>query len=244
MKDFKRHSPSSLNLFCASPALFVLEKIIGRRQPVGSPAHRGTAVEDGVTAGLLDLSKSLDDCNKAAFATYDRVTALSSDKRREEFRADIPNMVKSALEELRPYGVPSKCQGFVEWKPEGLAFPIVGYFDYFWEDHGIIIDLKTSEKLPSSIKVAHSRQVALYAASISDNIEARVAYCTPKKRATYRLENTREHLNCLHQIALACERFLALSDDPEFFKGITVPDLESFYWNGPAREVAYELWKI
>ncbi len=241
---FERHSPSSLNLFCASPSMFVLEKVLGRRQPVGSPAHRGTAVEDGVTAGLMDLNKPLEECCAVAFKTYDRITALSGDKRREDFRADIPDMVKSSLEELRPYGTPSKCQGFVEWKPEGLKFPIVGYFDYYWEDHGIIVDLKTSEKLPSAIKVAHSRQVALYAATISDNVEARVAYCTPKKRATYRLENTREHLNALHRIALCCEQFLSLSDDPEFFKGITVPDLESFYWNGSAREVAYEIWKI
>lgn len=241
---FLRHSPSSLNLFSASPSMFVLEKIIGRRQPMGAPAFRGTAVEDGVTAGLMDLRKPLEECDAVAFATYDRISALTTDKRREEFRADIPAMVKTSLAELRAYGTPSKCQGFVEWKPEGLAFPIVGYFDYFWEDHGIIVDLKTSDKMPSAIKISHSRQVALYAATISDNIEARVSYCTPKKHATYRLENTREHLNSLHRIALCCEKFLSLSDDPEFFKSITVPDLESFYWNGPAREIAYELWKI
>jgi hypothetical protein len=53
----ERHSPSSLNLFCASPAMSVLERILGHHQPVGAPAHRGTAVEDGVTVGLLDPDK-------------------------------------------------------------------------------------------------------------------------------------------------------------------------------------------
>lgn len=239
---FERHSPSSLNLFCASPSMFVLERIIGRRQPVGSPAHRGTAVEDGVTAGLMDPKKPLEDCYAVALKTYDRITALSGDKRREEYRATIPDMVKSALEELRPYGVPSHCQQFVEWRPEGLRCPIVGYLDYRWEQHGILDDLKTTEKLPSSIKIPHARQVALYATMTGDNVDARLTYCTPKKRATYRLENVREHLNALHQIALRCEAFLALSDDPAFFTGITAPDFESFYWGGPARQIGFETW--
>ena len=241
---FERHSPSSLNLFCASPSMFVLEKVLGRRQPVGSPAHRGTAVEDGVTVGLLNPDASIEACTDAAFKTYDRITALSGDKRRAEYRATIPDMVKSALEELRPYGIPTHTQQFVSWKPEGLAYPIVGYLDYRWEQHGILVDLKTTEKLPSSIKIPHARQVALYATMTGDNVDARLTYCTPKKRATYQLENTRDHLSALHQIALRCEAFLALSEDPEFFKSITIPDLDSFYWGGPARQLAFEHWGI
>lgn len=239
---YERHSPSSLNLFCASPSMFVLEKILGRKQPVGAPAHRGTAVEDGVTAGLMDPSKPLVDCAAVALKKYDQISALSADKRREEYRDTIMGMVESALIELRPYGVPSKCQGFVEWRPDGLKMPIIGYFDYEWEKHGIIVDLKTSEKLPSSIKIPHARQVGLYAPS--DNMDARLTYCTPKKVATYKLENIREHREALFQIALRVEKFLSLSDDPAFFKGIIVPDVESFYWSGPARQLAFEHWGI
>jgi hypothetical protein len=239
---FERHSPSSLNLFCASTSMFVLERILGRRQPVGSPAHRGTAVEDGVTVGLMNPDASLQSCVDVALKKYDTITALSGDKRREDYRATIPEMVKSALEELRPYGIPSHCQQFVEWKPEGLRYPIVGYLDYRWEQHGIVVDLKTTEKLPSSIKIPHARQVALYATATGDNVDARLTYTTPKKRATYQLENTRDHLNALRQIALRCEAFLALSDDPQFFTQITAPDFESFYWGGPARQIGFDTW--
>lgn len=239
---FERHSPSSLNLFCASTSMFVLERILGRRQPVGAPAHRGTAVEDGVTVGLMNPDATLESCVDVALKKYDTITALSGDKRREDFRLTIPDMVKSALEELRPYGIPSHCQQFVEWKPEGLRYPIVGYLDYRWEQHGIVVDLKTTEKLPSSIKIPHARQVALYATATGDNVDARLTYTTPKKRATYQLENVREHLNALHQIALRCEAFLGLSDDPSFFTKITAPDFESFYWGGPARQIGFETW--
>lgn len=242
MSFITRHSPSSLNLFCASPAMFILEKVIGVRQQVGAPAHRGTGVEEGVTLGLLKPDAPLSDCIDAAFKKYDTVSALSGDARRQDYRETIPAMVEHALKELRPYGVPSRTQGFVEWKPEGLALPIVGYFDYEWADHGIIVDLKTTEKLPSQNKVPHARQVALYAST--DNMDGRLTYCTPKKVATYRVENIREHRNALHQIALRVEKLLSLSDDPQFFKSIIVPDLESFYWGGPNRQLAFEHWGI
>lgn len=220
--------------------MFVLEKIIGQRQPVGSPAHRGTAVEDGVTFGLLNPQAAIADCVEAAYKTYDRVTALSGDARRADYRATIPEMVRTALEELRPYGVPTQCQGFIEWRPEGLKMPIVGYFDYHWSDHNITIDLKTSEKLPSSVKIPHARQVALYVTT--NNADARATYVTPKKRATYQIENINEHRKALHEIALRVEKFLSLSDDPEFFTKIIAPDYESFYWGGPARQVGYQTW--
>ncbi|MBA2525937.1 MAG: PD-(D/E)XK nuclease family protein [Pyrinomonadaceae bacterium] len=242
MKSFTRHSPSSLNLFAASPALFVLEKIMGHRQPGNAPMYRGTAVEDGVTHGLMNPAASPDECNDVAFKKYDTISALSSDKRREEYRATIPAMVQLALEELRPYGIPTDCQKFVEWRPKGLVYPIVGYLDYHWSDHNITIDLKTSEKMPSAVKVAHARQISLYVTS--NNADARACYVTPKKHTTYQIENVDAHRNALHQMALRCEAFLALSEDPEFFKSITIPDLDSFYWAGPARELAFQHWKI
>lgn len=239
----ERHSPSALNLFCASPAMFVLERILGRRQPVGVPAHRGTAVETGVTHGLLNPFADREECLAEALKKYDSTTALSGDPRRDDYRKSIADMVWSALDELRPYGQPTSTQGFVEWRPDGLKYPVVGYYDFAWEQHGIILDLKTTEKLPSQIKTAHARQVALYA--MSDNYSARLTYVTPKKRATYELENIREHRETLVQIALRVERFLDLSDDPEFYVGITAPDTESFYWHPPeARQAAFATWGI
>lgn len=242
MKRYERHSPSALNLFCASREMFVLERILGQRQPVGAPAHRGTAVEHGVTIGLQDPAATLETCAAEAQKKFDEISALSGDPRREDYRATIPAMVDAALKELRPYGVPTGAQGFIELRVPELNFPIVGYYDFQWDQHGIITDLKTTERLPSSIKIGHARQVALYA---SDNMDARLSYITPKKSATYSLENKREHRQALIEIAKRVERFLALSDDPQFFIDITAPDLESFYWTAPAaRQLAYQYWSI
>jgi hypothetical protein len=243
IETYVRHSPSALNLFAASPSMFVLERVIGLKQPVGVPAHRGVAVEDGVTLGLLNPDASLEACVDVAYTRYDTLTAMSADGRREKYRETISDMIGRALDELRAFGVPSRTQGFIEWKPDGLQLPIVGYFDFEWAQHGMIVDLKTSEKMPSEIKVGHARQISLYA--MSDNYGAAACYVTPKKSALYQLENSREHREALRQIALRVEAFLSLSDDPEFFKSITVPDLDSFYWTNPAaRQLAYENWKI
>lgn len=240
--SFVRHSPSSLNLFAASPAMFVLEKVLGRRQPVGAPAHRGTAVEAGVAAGLQDLACGVDACVAVAERKYRELTALCSDPRVAKYGEGIPSMVERALSELRPYGTPSGSQGFIEWRPDGLKCPIVGYYDFQWDSHGVIVDLKTTEKLPSQIKLGHARQVALYTGG---NLEGRLTYVTPAKSATYRLENVAAHRHALHRIALACERFLSVFADPQELVGITVPDLDSFYFSPPeARQAAFEVWGV
>ena len=242
IESYTRHSPSSLNLFAAEPAMFVLEKVLGQRQTVGVPAHRGVAVEEGVAYGLIHPDADLEDCYKEALLKYDMITALSGDDRKSKYRQNVPGMVGMALAELRPYGVPTKVQGYIEWHPHGLQLPIVGYYDFMWEYDGIVVDLKTSERMPSEIKIAHARQVSLYC---SDNHEGRLTYCTPKKVQTFRLDETKRHREALFRIAQTVERFLSLSDSPLALADLVVPNLDSFYWGEPvARELAYKIWRI
>ena len=47
-------SISQLNLWAAAPAVWVMERLLGRKTPVGAAAHRGTAVE----AALLPRSRA------------------------------------------------------------------------------------------------------------------------------------------------------------------------------------------
>lgn len=222
--------------------MYVLERVLGHRQPVGTPAHRGTAVEAGVALGLMQDAPD-DDAVVEALKVYDRLTALSADARRATHREDIDGMVRSALQELRPYGKPSSTQGKVVWQPDGLGAPILGYYDFRWDEHGLIVDLKTTERLPSAIKIDHARQISFYC--VGSNAGGVITYTTPKKIASYRLENTQEHVKALHRIAMTVERFLALSDDPKEIAALVCPDLSSFYWGAPqARQAAYEQWGI
>ncbi len=248
MNPFEAHgiehlSPSSCNTFIASPAMFVLQKCLKRSMPVGAAAFRGTAVEHGVSLGLNGASEA--DAIKAAQDNFSALSALSSDPRRDKEADSIADMVKVALAELRGYGPPTSSQGHVSYEVEGLAVPLIGYYDFEWENHGVLTDLKTSHALPSAIKINHARQVALYRAARGDNLSARITYVTSKKSATYALENPREHIATLGKIALAVQKFLSVSSDPMELASMVVPDVDSFYFNDPAsRQAAFDIWGI
>lgn len=248
MSPFERHaiehlSPSSINLFQASPAMFVLSKVLKHSSPVGSAAHRGTAVEDGIVAGLMGAS--LDDAIEQAEKTFASRAAFSADPSKEKEARSIGDMVATGLLELTPYGPPSATQGRVEYKVEGLCVPIIGFFDFEWADHGILSDLKTTHAIPSKIKMAHARQVALYAACRGDNTDVRLTYVSTKRAATYQLENVRQHLAALERLALTIQRFLAISADPAELVAITAPDTDQYFFSDPAtRSKAFEVWGV
>jgi len=237
-------SPSQCNLFVASPAIYVMERCLKLRSPVGAAAHRGTAVEAGVVHGLVN-GAALPECIDVAKKEFQKLTALSSDPRLEKESTAISDMVTQGLKELSPYGKPSSTQGAITYHVEGLAVPLIGFYDMEWERHGVLTDLKTTHALPSKISTNHARQVALYCAARGDNLDARVTYVTPKKAATYRLENQREHVSALEKIALSIQRFLSISDDPHYLASLLVPDVDSFYLSDPrARQNAFDVWGL
>ena len=167
-------------------------------------------------------SDAVEACARAAEQAFDRAMALSPDSRRDDERRNLAGYVATALAELRPYGVPTAYQDRVEIRLDGVAVPLVGYIDWRFDQHGLIVDLKTSERLPAAISDAHGRQGAIYARA-HGNYGMRFAYAKPKAgrsdgRATVVYELTaddlRRHLAALAQIAIRLERFLALSADP------------------------------
>lgn len=242
--DIPHVSPSACNRFMSSPALYLQEYVFKKRSPVGPAAHRGSACELGIVAGLLG-GKSVEECQNIALTHFDRLTALSPDPRKEKERAAVPKIVVKGIEELKGYGPPSSTQGEVRWVVEGLGVPFKGFYDMQWANHGIITDLKTTLALPSKISSSHARQVALYNAAAGDNYSARVTYVTPAKSATYQLENARDHMKSLERCALTIQRFLSLSRDKHELAALVIPDVDGFYYSDQqARQIAYEIWGI
>ena len=239
-------SATSLNLYAAEPALWVMEKLLHCRAPVGCAAHRGTAVEHGVGLGLFDPALSIEDCQAAALAEFDRLAAFSTDPNRAKEREAIPGMVETALAELRQYGPPTpppegQRQHRVEVALPDVPVPVIGYQDFVWDGHGIVLDLKTQLRLASEISPAHARQGAVYVAGT--NRQMRFCYATPKKVAVYVLEDPAAHLAILREVALRLERFLRVSRDPQELAGLICPDFESFWWSGPeARALGREVY--
>jgi hypothetical protein len=241
----KHLSASALNAFSGSPALYVMERLLKRSAPVGCAAHRGNACEDGITAFITGQVSTIEEARAVALKSFDRLAALSGDPKRETERDAIPDIVAQGIGALRDYGPPSACQVAITHQFEGVAVPMIGFADFVWSNHGIVVDLKTTMRLSSEIKTNHARQVALYKAGISDNYSARIAYVTPKKSAVYELEDARQHLAAMRNIALALQRFLALSTDPHVLAGFVAPDIDSFYFSDPrARQAAFEVFGV
>jgi hypothetical protein len=235
-------SASSLNLWAAQPALWIMERLLGRKTPTSIPAARGKAVEHGVHIGLIDPAKPIDDCAAEAEREFNRLTALAGDPRRDEERPKIGGYVRGALAELRQYGVPDAYQHRMEVRLDDVPVPVVGYIDWRFSDHGLIVDLKTTERFPSQIGDAHGRQGAVYA-SAHGNFGMRFAYAKPAPGKTdkrqvivYEMsgDDVRRHLAALRLIALSLGRFLAVSNDPKELAGLIVPDYDSFWWIEPA----------
>jgi hypothetical protein len=251
MNAFERHgvghlSASSLNLWAAQPALWIMERLLGRRTPPGVIAARGKAVEHGVHLGLSNPRLSVEECIEGAEREFVRQTALSTDPRREEERKKLAGWVRGALAELRQYGTPDGYQEKIEVQLDDVAVPIVGFIDWRFSDHGLIVDLKTTERFPSQIGDAHGRQGAVYA-SAHGNFGMRFAYAKPapgKKEPqqvrVYEMsgDDVRRHLAALRAIVLSLGRFLAISNDARELAGLIVPDFDSFWWSEPAARAA------
>jgi hypothetical protein len=237
-------SPSTCNLFVGSQAAFVLDKCLKKRGSVGAAAHRGTSVEKGVVHGL-ETGATEAECIKVAKDEFWRLMVFSSDPAADKEEAAVPEMVKIGLKELRPYGKPTSSQGKIEHRFDSIAVPFIGYYDVEWSNHNILVDLKTTHALPSKISTNHARQVSLYAAARGNEIDPRVAYITPKKSATYRVENVSEHLASLERIGLAIQRFLSISEDPYELAKHVMPDVDSFYFKDPmTRQSVFEIWGV
>lgn len=237
-------SVSTCNKAQADMGLLLL-KLKGVRDSVGAAAHRGTASEHGIVMGLLDPKAALEDCQAAALKEFDRLSALSGDPKREKEREAVPGIVEQGLIELRPYGVPSHTQLKIDWSHPDLPLPFVGYADFYWEDSGVIVDLKSQLRLSSEISAQHARQVSLYCAAISENLDGRVTYATPKKAATYQVENMREHVRTLVNIAQRIERFLSISDSMDELCSLVIPNTDLFQYNDRTmRQAAFEVFGV
>jgi len=253
MNPFEAHgiehlSPSACTQFVSAPAMFVLQRLLKLNTSVGPAAHRGTSVETGVVK-VVSGKGNLADGQAAAMSQFLMLTALIGDPRTAKEEGGIKEMVARGVEELQPYGPPSSTQVRLEYKFDDVAVPLIGFYDFEWEKRNLILDLKTTWALPSQISLNHARQVSFYCAAKSGtaatNVDGRVTYVTPKKAATYRLENIREHVESIHKIALTIQRFLALSADPQVLAGLVVPDVDSFYYNDPiTRQHAFDVWGI
>ena len=228
-------SASSLNTWLAAPSLWLMERMLKWRGPMGCAAYRGTAVEAGVSAGLFDPSLDDEACVAVALPVYDRLTALNPDPKRAAERDVIAGMVRNGLL-LRSHGAPMRPNGAqhkVEIALDGVPVPVIGYLDWLYP--GEVLDLKTTLRVPSSMSPPHVRQASIYKTAHMDR-RVRFFYVSDKRAEKHTLtrEQYDQAMRELTQAAQRLERFLSLSNDPAELLAIIPHNAESFYFDEPS----------
>jgi hypothetical protein len=244
---FTRHgidhlSPSSLNMSMGSMSAWCVRYLINQRFPSGGEAERGKAVEIGVSHGVF-TDASDQECIDLALDGFDRVMQLDEFLRfqkRDEWRDQVIAMVPMALAELRPLGRPTPPEGgqheigiacrFREG--EGGTVHIKGFLDFYYKDMPLVVDLKTTGRMPGAFSQAHAIQASIYAKAM--NAPVKFLYVTPKKAAWLEITPIQIEisLGIVKDTVKRLERFLSLSEDGKLLTKSASHDPSSFYWRG------------
>ena len=236
-----RHfSHSSLDLARNDLGLWTLRYPFRIYDPTNAAMERGKAVEHGCY--VAHIGTEFDDPIEEAVREFNKATALGvNGEARDRERANIPLMVQQYLD-LFDGNLPT-LEGFqrrIEVEIPGCPIPVIGYTDFDFED--VIVDLKTTTRLPSAISAAHRRQGAIYSRA-SGNRGVDFIYLTPKKAARYQLENSDQDWLEVCETAHRLLRFLDKFETREELAAAVIPNFDTFYWSSSStREAAREIF--
>lgn len=250
MNGFEKHglkhtSPSQLNMWADAPCAWIAQYLYGKRSAFSVAAQVGVLTEQ-VVATVLRGTNDFDSALKFAKETFYKDNALNTNQKDVERVNDIEPMAKLALEELKQYGEPNftldgQHKISLNCKGDGWELPVIGFIDFYYPDHGLIVDLKTTLRMPSNMSDPHKRQGAVYQKAMG-NMGVKFLYVTPKKSCVFDIEGGADTLREVKEILNRQERFLRLGD-AELLRSIVPVNTSSFYWTG-SEMVRKELYGI
>lgn len=224
-------------MFCNAPCAWVARYLYNQKFSFANAARAGVLAEDAVVQVLYDgydIDKAIEGAQKE-YNKAVRIGGSAADIKRGE---GIEGMIRIAVDELKQYGRPEFDGGVAQGKKQkkievtcngdGWVMPIIGYLDFYYPEHGLVVDLKTTMKSPSQMSDEHIRQGVLYRHAMG-NCSVKFLYVTPKKAVWHDIDDTHETLAEIKAIANRMEKLLR--HDVEDIKGF-VPIIQgSYYWS-------------
>ena len=228
-------SASSINLWANAPDVWVMQYMHGLRTPMGAAAWRGICTEDAVVQILMGESETA--AIDQALAKFDARFPIGDEKTSAERRRITP-MTQLAIEELMEFGKPEFPEDeehpqekiSITAKGDGWSIPVIGYLDLVFPQHGVVIDLKTTGRIPSTMSAEHQLQRAIYAKA-KGNMAVRFLYVSEKKTAMLEDGDPTELLAQAKVQIGRIEAFLRHCDK-DTAKAIVPVQPSSFYWSG------------
>jgi hypothetical protein len=252
MNGFEKHglthlSASSINLYASAPDVWVVSYLFGRKTPMGPAAWRGICTEDAVVQILMGDSETA--AIDQALEKFDKRFPIGDEKTSAE-RRRIQLMTQLAIEELVEFGKPEFPEdaehpqekiSITAKGEEGWSIPVIGYLDLVYPQHGVVIDLKTTGRIPSTMSAEHQLQRAIYAKA-KGNMSVRFLYVSEKKTSMLEDGDPTELLAQAKVQISRMEAFLRHCDK-ETARAIVPVQPSSFYWQG-AEDLRKEFYGI
>lgn len=249
MDGFSKHnidylSASSINLWTNAPDIWVAKYLLKKHTPFGPAPKRGQAVERAVVATLQ--GKDMADAIKDAVSWFD--TELFADHMPvDDERANIAPMTEVAVKELEEYGEPVFSDGTDQERISITAnlgdfkIPVIGFLDLVFPEHGLVVDLKTTKRIPSVMSPDHQLQRIIYQRA-KGNAAVKFLYVSAKKAAWLEDGDEMDLLPRLKAQIARLEAFLRANTAES--AAATVPcNPNSFYWRD-AEDMRREIYGL
>lgn len=267
MNPFNHHgiahlSPSAVNMFTQSPSAWVAKALLGHKFSSGPAAWRGIAVEDALNAYIFH-SATPEEAIDVAMTNFDKLNSkalnVGEDVERERKRLDryVLNSIDAMLEVVNEFGVgepqapPANGSWNGQWEVglpcrfgehQNDKVDVIGYLDFLYANDAnknTIVDLKTTERIPSEWQPNHAMQAAFYKRAHGNNPDVLFVYASPKEEGKpnafhiLRLddETYQRELKRMKDTITRMSKMLKLSDDPFSLAEAVPHDETSFYWS-------------
>ena len=235
-------SPSSINSFIADPCLWVMRYLFNIREKSGVGAIRGTSLEyvqnEKFKNGFFDYDLLDQHFTKLC---VEQDIDLLDDKTAKEQQSLIK--YASIIDTSLNYSNLEDYQEKVELSFDDLPIPILGYIDYKFPE--VIVDLKTTNRMPSKPTNGQQRQMAFYSMAYPAK-QVQIFFVSPREHKVFTLSKNdlKYSSKTLLQGAFTIQRFLSLSNDKNELASFIYPNFDKWEWSELMKNEAKNIWRI
>jgi len=239
LHNIQHSSPSAINMWAAAPCAFIAKYLLNQKFKFSLAAKAGMIVEEAVV-NVLSNGWTEEKALKAAINEYTKASAFGASDADLKRGEAIAGMITGAIAELKQYGeteqgtdiVYGKKQKKVEMicSGDGFKLPVIGYLDLHYPKHGLIVDLKTTMRLPSEMSDEHIRQGGFYRGAMG-NQTVKFLYVSGKAHKWHEVPDAVPVLQEIKTLVNRQEKFLKLGDAATLQSFVPV-NAGSYYWTG------------
>jgi len=242
-KEF-RHSFSSINKFKHNPSEWLVHYGLGLRSPSSPAMVRGNLAEFGA---YYKIKRGMAQKNDEHFEKLIR-HKFNKNHFFEPYK-EISNAIEIAKKfEDKLYE--RQLRDIISYQKEkvasiqGIKYPVRLFTDFEYDN--LIVDLKSTLRLPTKPKIDHLRQQALY--SVLHDKPIALLYASPKKTFWYDLtkEDVKESYTELLRDFKSLENYIDMCNN-NIEDAIKITPLNTdpspFYWDNNIKKAAIKVWK-